>query len=57
MNESETRAKRIGESGTRTPKIYHKDRGFLNKSKKGQSVDLHWPKFRKKCTQDAQEKL
>lgn len=52
MNESETRAKRIGECGTRTPKIYHKERGFLDKSKKGQSVDLHWPKFRKKCTQE-----
>ncbi|XP_063409024.1 uncharacterized protein LOC134692498 [Mytilus trossulus] len=48
MNENESRAR----SGSRTPKSYHKMRGYLDKSKKGYSVDLNWLKFRKKNTQE-----
>lgn len=50
LNESENKAKKLTESESKTPKSSHKS--FLTKYRKGQSIDLHWPKFRKKTTDE-----
>lgn len=50
LNECESKSKKMTESESKTPKSSHKS--FSDKYRKGQSIDLHWPKFRKKTTDE-----